>query len=108
MKNNQQKSACGGKRLGAGRPKGSLNKATADVKAAAQVYTTEALETLAEVLRKSESDAARVAAAKELLDRGHGKARQALDVDANIKATVTKIQREIVKARVDDAPHPDR
>lgn len=44
--------------------------------AAARVYTTEALETLAEVMRKGESDAARVAAADKLLDRGHGKAPQ--------------------------------
>jgi hypothetical protein len=64
-----------GERRG-GRKKGSLNKATADVKAAAQQYTAPALKTLAGIMRKSESDAARVAAAKELLDRGHGKSPQ--------------------------------
>ena len=55
---------------GKGRPKGVPNKATADVKAAAQKYTTDALETLASIMAKSESDAARVAAANALLDRG--------------------------------------
>lgn len=64
-----------GERRG-GRKKGTPNKATADLKAAARVYTAEALKTLASVMRASESDAARVGAAKELLDRGHGKAAQ--------------------------------
>jgi hypothetical protein len=59
-----------------GRKKGSRNKATADVKAAAQKYTTEALDVLASIMRMSDGDAARVAAAKELLDRGHGKPAQ--------------------------------
>ncbi len=44
--------------------------------ALAQVYTQEALDTLAKIMRKSESDAARVASIKELLERGHGKAAQ--------------------------------
>ena len=54
------------------------NKATADVKAAAQKYTTRALAVLAGIMENSETDAARVAAAKELLDRGHGKSPQSL------------------------------
>lgn len=59
-----------------GRPKGSLNKATADIKALAQVHTPRALQVLANIMEKSESDPARVAAAKEMLDRGHGKSTQ--------------------------------
>lgn len=69
----------GGKREGAGRPKGALNKATADIKEAAQAFTTDALNTLADIMRKSESDAARVAAANALLDRGHGKPKQSVE-----------------------------
>ena len=61
-----------------GRRKGTRNKATRDVKAAAQKYTEDAIETLASVMRNSETDAARVSAAKELLDRGHNKVPQAL------------------------------
>jgi len=76
LKKNGQKSKRGGKRTGAGRPKGARNKATADVKEAAQVYTTEALETLAEVMRDKSIGSARVAASKELLDRGYGKSAQ--------------------------------
>ena len=50
---------------------------TADVKAAAQKYTAEALETLASIMRSQQApEAARVAAADKLLDRGHGKAPQ--------------------------------
>ena len=52
------------------------NRATADVKAAAQKYTPAALFTLAQIMKASESDAARVSAAKELLDRAHGKSPQ--------------------------------
>jgi len=59
-----------------GRKKGTLNKVTRDVKALAQKHTPEALKTLAKIMASSESDAARVSAAKELLDRAHGKAPQ--------------------------------
>ncbi len=43
----------GGKRPGAGRRKGTPNKATADVKAAAQKYTDGALKTLASIMTVS-------------------------------------------------------
>jgi hypothetical protein len=76
-----------------GRQKGSLNKATVDVKLAAQAFTTEAVETLANIMRTAESEAARVAAIKELLDRGHGKAKQV--VDANVEGRFTEIRRTI-------------
>lgn len=59
--------------------------------AAAQVYTTEALGTLAKIMRKSDGDAARVAACKEILDRGHGKPKQTMD------ATITD-ERMVVRA----------
>lgn len=61
-----------------GRKKGVPNKATADLKALAQTYTPEAIGILAGIMRSSESDAARVAAVKEMFDRGYGKASQAL------------------------------
>jgi hypothetical protein len=73
---------------GKGRPKGSLNKATADIKAAAQVYTEDALATLAQIMKAGESEAARVAAANSILDRGFGKPRQSMDVDATSDMTI--------------------
>lgn len=77
-----------------GRPKGSANKQTLDVKELAQDYTEEALKALADIMRQGESEAARVAAIKELLDRGHGKAKQAVDVAGGL--IVHSIKRTIV------------
>jgi hypothetical protein len=44
--------------------------------AAARVYTTEALDTILGIMRKGETETARLGAAREVLDRGHGKAPQ--------------------------------
>lgn len=59
-----------------GRKKGTPNKSTADIKALAQKHTPEAIKTLVDLMRGAEAEAARVAACKELLDRGHGKSVQ--------------------------------
>ncbi|MFP5339892.1 MAG: hypothetical protein ACLGIW_15615 [Gammaproteobacteria bacterium] len=72
--------AAGGKRAGAGRPAGSRNKVTADIKELAQSFGEEAIKSLVEIVRDGEAPhAARVSAVKELLDRGYGKAKQALE-----------------------------
>lgn len=97
--------ARGGSRKGAGRPKGAANKATASVRDAAQAFTVDALSTLAEIMRSPEHPAAaRVSAASALLDRGHGKPTQSLDVDLN--AEVRKIVRKVERVVV-DPQHPD-
>lgn len=71
----------GGKREGAGRPKGSRNKVTADIKAIAQSFGEEAIKGLIEISRDTEAPhAARVAAFREVLDRGYGKAKQEMEV----------------------------
>jgi len=50
----------------------------------AQTYGPEAVDTLAEIMRdESKPDAARIAAAKELLDRGFGKSPQSLDLSSS-------------------------
>lgn len=73
----------GGEKFG-GRKKGVLNKATADVRKMAQTYGPEAVDILAEIMRdESKPDAARIAAAKELLDRGFGKSPQSLDITSD-------------------------
>jgi len=95
----------GGKREGAGRPKGAVNKATASVREAAQSFTTDALSTLAEIMRDPEHPAAaRVSAAQALLDRGHGKPTQSVELDGalDVSATVSEIRRTVVDPR-----HPD-
>ncbi len=71
----------GGARPGAGRKRGVPNKATAEVKALAQSYTAQAIETLAEIMSdRSAPKAARVAAIKEMLDRAHGKSIQGVEL----------------------------
>lgn len=63
-----------------GRQKGSPNKVTADIKSVAQSFGPEALEHLMSIARDVENaPAARVAAVKEILDRGFGKAKQPIE-----------------------------
>lgn len=67
------------RRGGPGRPKGLLNKGNADLKAYAGQFTTEAIDGLVTIARGAKfPPQARVSAWKEVLDRGHGKAPQAL------------------------------
>ena len=72
----------GGARPGAGRPKGSKNKVPGHVRELARDYTESAVKELATLAgatkgRKAKSEAARVMAIKELLDRAWGKSTQA-------------------------------
>lgn len=74
-----------------GRQKGSLNKSTSEIKALAQQFGPAAIQRLAELagfmpdpsdptglakLKGAASEVAQIAATKELLDRGYGKAVQ--------------------------------
>ena len=70
-----------GERRG-GRKAGTPNKATADVRSLAQKYGPKALQTLAIIMdSKTAPAAARVSAAKELLDRAYGKSPQPFAVN---------------------------
>jgi hypothetical protein len=71
---------------GKGRPKGSANKATAAIKEIAGQYTEQAVNTLVSILAGGEGipPAAQVAAAKELLDRAHGKPGQSVDIQGDM------------------------
>jgi len=62
-----------------GRKLGTPNRATAEIRDAAQRYTAEALGVLRDVMRTGTSEQARVAAANSILDRGWGKPTQILD-----------------------------
>lgn len=64
-----------------GRVKGTPNKATADIKALAQLHATAAMNELARIMLHGESEAVRVSAIKEFLDRGYGKATQPVSGD---------------------------
>lgn len=60
-----------------GRLKGTPNKATAEVKSLARQHGADMIKVLAAIAKNAKKpDAARVAAAKELLDRGYGKSMQ--------------------------------
>lgn len=73
-----------GERRG-GRRAGVPNKATADVREAAQLFTRGALAVLATIMRdRAQPAAARVSAATAILDRGHGKPRQPLEHDLDL------------------------
>lgn len=76
-----------------GRVAGTPNKATAELKELARKYTGEALEALVNVIRSTDSDAARVAAIREIFDRGYGKATQLIggDEDSPLR-TITEVQ----------------
>jgi hypothetical protein len=67
----------GGKRLGAGRPAGSLNKANCTDKMRisdfAKQFSEEAVLALAEISKSGVSESSRIAASVALLDRAYGK-----------------------------------
>ena len=68
-----------GERRG-GRKLGTPNKVTVELAGLARVYTPDALAALIGVMNDPEAPAAaRVSAASAVLDRGHGKPRQALE-----------------------------
>lgn len=62
-----------------GRKKGVPNKITRDLKDIAGSYTEKAIATIVDLL-DSENPSVRLGASRELLDRAHGKPRQAVDV----------------------------
>tara|TARA_B110000908_G_scaffold103667_1_gene122071 strand:- start:11 stop:424 length:414 start_codon:yes stop_codon:yes gene_type:complete len=67
----------GGIRVGSGRPAGSKNRATADIKEGlsglTKNHTVETLSVIVELIHNSMSDNGRLAAACYLHDRGYGK-----------------------------------
>ena len=71
----------GGKRDGAGRPPGAVNKATADAKARlsqlARQHTGVAFEALVNIAENGQTEGARITAACAILDRAFGKPREA-------------------------------
>ena len=76
----------GGRREGAGRPVGSISKNTAELKELAQEFGPSAIQRLALMAGLLSDDpgashAVQVAALRELLDRGYGRATQAIAGD---------------------------
>lgn len=90
----------GGKRTGAGRKKGSVTKATADIKAYAQQYSEEAIDKLIEIMRHKDTPSATArAAANDLLDRAHGRPAQAVVADDGGPLFPSKIEVVLVSPK---------
>jgi len=80
-----------------GRQKGSVNKVTAEIGNLAREYGPDSVDKLWEIARKSKSDPAKVAAIRELLDRGYGKPAQSMTLKgdpANPLMIVSKDQKD--------------
>ena len=77
----------GGKRVGAGRPPGKPNKNTAASRAAlaelASGHVKTAIETLSEIAKSGQSEAARVSASVAILDRAYGRPNLTADMEIN-------------------------
>jgi hypothetical protein len=85
------KGSAPGERRG-GRQKGTPNRITADIKALAQEYGADAIKTIVGIMHTSENDTARLSAAKELIDRGYGKASQAVEVNGEVGLVVQVVK----------------
>ena len=103
------------KRIGKGRPKGSPNKVTRELRALAAKYTKKGVKALADIAFSTErdgkvtrycyNDEARLRAVGMLLDRAHGKAPIAVTGEGGEgPVKVERIERVIV----DDAKNSDR
>ena len=86
-----------GERRG-GRKKGVPNKITADIKALAQKYLPAAVKELGRLSVSAQNEMARIAAIKELFDRGCGKAVQPVSGDR----TSAPVQVELIKRIIVD------
>lgn len=73
----------GGKRPGAGRPRGQPNRVTKEVREMAGEYGPQALEKIVTLL-DSEDDKTVLAAAKEVLDRAYGRPKQSHHLEHEI------------------------
>ena len=70
----------GGKREGAGRPAGSVNKSTAEVKSYCQEFGEDIITMLVNLAHYSIDPRVRIMAGKEILDRGYGRPPQGVEL----------------------------
>jgi len=70
----------GGKREGAGRPKGVISEAKRQIADMAKEHGPTALQTLVDIATTGEGESARVAASNAILDRAYGRPLQSMDV----------------------------
>jgi hypothetical protein len=86
MDMNRNPNGKGGFQKGVSGNPGGRPKEVREVKALAREHTSEALDTLAQIMRDHKApQAARVSAARELLDRGHGRAESSINARVETK-----------------------
>lgn len=87
-----------------GRTAGVTNKANREAKIAleelAKNYTDVALKALVDVATNGQAEAARVSAASALLDRGYGKPRQSVEMQADVRTELQTLTDEELNARI--------
>lgn len=99
--------ARGGKREGAGRPAGAVTQGKLDLAELARTHTESALSVLVKIMNADqEAASARVSAANVILDRGYGKAPQALDL-SNKDGTLSRPQTILLRGPDDDSDPTD-
>ena len=82
-----------------GRPKGSLNKVTRDVREAAEKYSPAASRTLARIMgNRAAPPQARVAAANALLNRAHGLPTAHVEANVNLLDRLSDDEQRILAA----------
>ena len=86
-----------------GRKPGSVNKATADIRELAQNYAPEALVELARLAKGAVSEAARVGAIKEILDRAYGKSPQDVTLAGDLMVHAPTITEDMTPAEAAEA-----
>ena len=88
-----------------GRQKGTPNKITADLKKLAGIHGPEAVTAILQLARSAENEQTRLAAWRELLDRGYGKPAQYNEIGGG--APLTLIVETGVPHRAIDPPIVD-
>ncbi|MEX5215305.1 MAG: hypothetical protein NW703_14210 [Nitrospiraceae bacterium] len=90
----------GGKRPGAGRPPGALNRITRPIRELAADQGEASIARLVQLRDEAESEQVRFAAAKELLDRGHGRPRQTIAMeDRSLTIIVDRSCKDAIKTQ---------
>lgn len=82
-----------------GRSAGTPNKATAEIKQLAQVHGPRMVEELARLAVRAESEAARVSAIRELLDRAYGRPPQSIEMAHDIQTDWAAFLQAIASSR---------